>query len=75
VNRTEAQAWFVQLLLDKVRQDPYPSMTQLDMIEDAIPPQMIEDYLEVLIEKVADDAWPSITMLRRIQRVASELPA
>jgi hypothetical protein len=75
MNREQAEAWFVELLLDKVRQDPYPSVQQLDMIEESIPPEMIGDYLEVLIGKCADDAWPSVTMLRRIQRVTAQLPA
>ena len=75
VDREDAQGWFVQLLMDKVRQDPYPSALQLDMIEEAIPPEMIGDYLEILMEKCADDRWPSVTMLRRIQRVAAGLPS
>jgi hypothetical protein len=75
MTREEAEAWFVQMLIDKVREDTYPSNTHMDMIEASIPPQMIEDYLDVLIEKVADDQVPSITMLRRIQRVTAAIPA
>jgi hypothetical protein len=75
MNREEAQAWFVDLLLDRVRQDPYPSVLQMDMIEEAIPPQMIGDYLQVLIDKCNEDAWPSVSMLRRIQRMSARLPA
>jgi hypothetical protein len=74
MTRDEAQGWFVELLLDKVRTDRYPSMTQLDMIEETIPPQMLEEYLDILIEKVGQDQWPSITMLRRIQRVTASIP-
>jgi hypothetical protein len=75
VNREDAQGWFVQLLMDRVREDPYPSALQLDMIEDTIPDEMVGDYLEILMEKCAGDRWPSVTMLRRIQRVASDLPS
>ena len=65
---------YVHLLMEKVRADPYPSWTQMNMIEDAIPPAMIPDYLEVLFEKVQQDSVPSISMLRRIAEVAEQLP-
>jgi hypothetical protein len=74
MTREEAQGWLVQILLDKVREDKYPSTTQMDTIEQIIPQPMIPDYLEVLMEKAAEDTIPSIPMLRRIQRVAESLP-
>jgi hypothetical protein len=75
MNRDEASGWLVQMLLDKIRSDPYPSATQMSMIEEVIPQEMVPDYLEVLIEKAAQDDWPSIPMLQRISRVAQSLPA
>jgi hypothetical protein len=74
MNRDEAQGWLVQTLLDKVSADPYPSVVQLELIEEVIPQEMVPDYLEVLIDKIADDKWPSIPMLKRIARVAGTLP-
>ena len=74
MTRDEAQAAFVQLLLQRVRQDQYPSSTQMNLIEESIPQEMVPDYLEVLAEKVMGDAFPSIPMLRRMQRVAQSLP-
>ena len=74
MTRDEARGWFIQLLLEKVRDDPYPSATQLALIEESIPPEMLSDYLEVLMDKVAQDTVPSIPMLQRIQRVAETLP-
>jgi tagatose-1,6-bisphosphate aldolase non-catalytic subunit AgaZ/GatZ len=74
MTRDEARGWFIQMLLEKVREDPYPSTTQLALIEQSIPREMISDYLEVLMEKVAQDTVPSIPMLQRIQRVADSLP-
>lgn len=75
MTRDEAQAWFVQLLMDKVRQDRFPSVTHLNMIEESIPPAQVEEYLEILMEKVEQDNVPSVPMLQRIQRVAEGLPA
>jgi hypothetical protein len=75
MTQDEAQGWFVRLLLDKVRKDPFPSATHLTLIEEAIPQEMVGDYVEILMEKVANDNVPSIPMLRRIQRVAESLPS
>ena len=74
MTRDEARSWFVQVLLEKVRDDPYPSSTQLALIEESLPREMVSDYLQVLMDKVAQDTVPSIPMLQRIQRVAESLP-
>jgi hypothetical protein len=36
MTRDEARAWFVQVLMDKVRQDQYPSATHMALIEESI---------------------------------------
>jgi hypothetical protein len=74
MNRDEAQARVVQMLMDKVREDPYPSATQLSIIEGLLSPELAGDYVELLCEKAARDEFPSIPMLKRISRVASTLP-
>ena len=75
MTRDEAQAALVRMLIEKVRQDKYPSFTQMELIEESIPPELIEDYFEVLAEKVMGDEFPSIPMMRRLQRVAHSLPS
>jgi hypothetical protein len=74
MTRDEAQAWFVQLLMENVRRDAYPSATQMTLIEQSLPRQMVPEYLEILMDKVAKDNVPSLMMLRRIQNVAATLP-
>jgi hypothetical protein len=74
VNREEAQGRLVQMLMDKVREDTYPSSTQLSLIEESIPREMLGDYIELLVDKAAQDEFPSIPMLRRISRVAATMP-
>jgi hypothetical protein len=66
---------FVQLLLERVRADPYPSLDQMNLLEATVrdPDQLVE-YLEVLMEKVETARFPSLSMLRRIQRIAAMLP-
>ncbi|TWF77341.1 hypothetical protein FHX44_113249 [Pseudonocardia hierapolitana] len=72
--RDEARAWLVGFLLEKVREDAYPSTTHLDLIEQSIPHYMIPEYLEVLMDKVEQDRFPSVPMLRRIRSVSECLP-
>jgi hypothetical protein len=74
MNRIESQAVFAGVLLKKVREDRYPSSTEMDMIEQVIPPQLLPRYAEVLLDKVAQDNRPSISMLHRLQRVITRLP-
>jgi hypothetical protein len=75
MTRDEAQGWLANLLMEKVRNDRYPSATQLSIIEEILPRGLVPDYLEVLMDKAAEDNVPSIPLLRRISRVAATLPA
>jgi hypothetical protein len=71
MTRHEVRAWLVEFLLDKVREDRYPSPTHLALIEKWISRDRVHDYLRVLIDKVEQDtfraspcsaassAWPS----------------
>ena len=72
--RMEAQSLVSHLLLDHIREDPYPSVTQMTILEETIPLDMVNEYLDILAEKVTADRFPSIPMLRRLQRVAESLP-
>jgi hypothetical protein len=74
VSRMEAEAAFSRLLLEHVREDTYPSVTQMTLIEESIPLEMVDEYLEILLTKVQNTRNPSIPMMRRIQRVAEALP-
>ncbi|GEL23418.1 hypothetical protein PSU4_23720 [Pseudonocardia sulfidoxydans NBRC 16205] len=62
---------FVRLLLDTVRDDPYPSGTQLDMIEESIPAGMVPEYVRLLADKSREGCFPSTDVLRRMQRMSS----
>jgi hypothetical protein len=70
----EARRRYVQMLTDKVRDDRFPSITQMDRIEAALTPDTASDYLEMLLDKVSRDKYPSPTMLARIENVAAQLP-
>ena len=57
-------------LLNKVKEDPYPSITMLDMIEELLTPPDVPRYAEILLSKVADEQFPSVSMLARIRDLA-----
>ena len=74
MNRIESQAVLAGLLLKRVRDDRYPSSTDMDLIEQILPPQLLPRYAEVLLDKVVQENHPSIPMLQRLQSVINRLP-
>jgi hypothetical protein len=66
VTREEAQTAIARVLLERVREDKYPSWTHIRLIEQVIPPPLQREYINVLLEKVLADSHPSIPMLRHI---------
>ncbi|MFL5838653.1 MAG: hypothetical protein ACJ76K_19015 [Solirubrobacteraceae bacterium] len=74
LSREDVQTALAKVLLERVRQDNYPSTTQMDLLEEVIPPALVRDYVNVLLEKTLTSRFPSIPVLRRLQRVTSRLP-
>ena len=62
---------YMELLLERIREDMYPSGELMDRAEAAFTtPEHVEAYLEVLLEKVGETWYPSKQMLDRINRLA-----
>jgi hypothetical protein len=74
MNRVESRAVLAGILLKRVREDRYPSATDMDLIEQILPPQLMPRYVEVLLDKLAQDHRPSISMIHRIDRVSKSIP-
>ena len=60
----------LQSLLRKVAQDPYPSTTMLDTIEELLTPDDVGDYAKVLLKHIEDDRFPSVPMIDRLRDLA-----
>ena len=60
----------LDLLLEKVDNDRYPSPTMLDDIERILTPWRRDDYAEVLMAKVREDRFPSHDMVERLLRLS-----
>lgn len=73
MNNIETRAMIAGHLLKKVREDKYPSATEMAIIEEVIPPELLPRYVEILMEKVMQEDRPSISMLHRIRRVANSI--
>ena len=62
----DARGALVQTLLEKVRDDPYPSSTMLDLIEELLTPDETPAYVMFLQERLRKEQFPSISMLKRL---------
>ena len=57
-------------LLEKIRQDRYPSSTMMDDVERILTPWRRKDYAEALLEKVRENHYPSRSMIQRLLRLS-----
>lgn len=62
----QARAELVKTLLQKVKDDPYPSSTMLDLLEELITPDETPAYVMFLQDRLRADRFPSIPMLQRL---------
>jgi len=67
VTNEDARQALVRTLLDKVQDDPYPSTTMLDMLEELLTPNEIPAYVVLLQDRLREDRFPSIPMLKRLR--------
>jgi hypothetical protein len=65
---TQAHDRYMQLLLDKIRQDRYPSLELMDRVEILLDREHVDDYVEILFEKIENDHYPSKQLLDRVAR-------
>jgi hypothetical protein len=74
MNGSSIQDRYIAMLLERVRQDNFPSGEYMNRIEASLStPEQLEAYIEVLFEKVEDLRFPSLSMLDRIQRLGAML--
>lgn len=56
----------LEMFLERVAEDRFPSPTMLDIVEKLLGPDDVERYLDVLMTKISDDTYPSLSHVRRI---------
>lgn len=57
-------------LIDKIRNDTYPSTTMMNAVEEGMNEDQLADYADALLEKVHNDQFPSIDLMRRLAALA-----
>jgi hypothetical protein len=68
---SKAHELYVQMLIDKVREDRFPSGELMDRIESQLTTSdQAQEYFGLLMEKVTDSRYPSKQMLDRIERLS-----
>jgi hypothetical protein len=73
-DRVDARARYLRTLIDHIREDEYPSIAHMDLVEATLPPELYAPYVDVLLDKVEGERYPSLTMLRRIERLVAGMP-
>jgi hypothetical protein len=69
IDSEDARAELVATLLEKVKNDRYPSTTMLDLIEELLTPEETPAYVVFLQDRLRSDRYPSIPMLDRLTQL------
>jgi hypothetical protein len=75
VDGHELRRKVADMLLDKMRDENFPSVTMMNRVEAVIgqDPDELSEYAEMLLEKVEATRYPSVEMLERLDRIAAQL--
>jgi hypothetical protein len=65
---------YVQLLVDHIVEDKYPSNNQMNIVASLVRPDEMDIYLDSLFEKIEEVQYPSVEMMARVQRLVAYLP-
>lgn len=60
----------LDLMLEKIDEDHYPSTTMMDLAEELLRPEDVERYTDVLMSKISSENYPSLDLVRRAMAFA-----
>jgi hypothetical protein len=66
IDHDDARAELIATLLQKVKDDQYPSTTMLDLIEELLTPEETPAYVVFLQDRIRSERYPSIPLLKRL---------
>jgi aspartyl-tRNA synthetase len=67
---TPMQQRYHDLLMERVRNDRFPSHQLLDRIETSMfTAEQVIEYVDMLLEKIDESWYPSLQLLDRVQRM------
>ena len=62
-----ARGVLINALLEKIQEDPYPSSTMMDLVEELLTEEEIPAYVMLLQDKIRQDRFPSVSMMNRLK--------
>ena len=65
------QERLAEVLLEKIRNDQYPSATHMSMLEASASDRVMGEYLAHLMQRIEEEPHPSISMMQRVQNIAA----
>lgn len=68
-DRYDVRGALLEVLLDKVEHERYPSSTMLNLIEELLTPRDVPRYTEALLARIASDNFPSVSMMARVKKL------
>jgi hypothetical protein len=68
-DQPDVQGQLLRSLLKKVANDPYPSETMMDTVEELLTPDTLPAYAKVLLDKIENDQFPSTSMIDRVKQL------
>jgi hypothetical protein len=69
-DQSDPRTMLLRSLLKKVAEDPYPSTTMMDTIEELLTPDDVPAYAQVLLQHIDDDRFPSTPMIDRLRNLS-----
>lgn len=67
----DSRADLLDILLEKIAADTYPSTTMMNIVEQLIQPDEVPAYAAVLMQKIRDDTYPSTSLMRRLVQLTT----
>lgn len=66
-DQSDTRTTLLRTLISKVEEDPYPSTTMMDLIEELLTPEDVPAYADILMRRIEADRFPSMPMIARLR--------
>ena len=68
--RLDVRELVLDILLEKIEEDRYPSAAMMDDVERLLPPWRRREYAEILLAKIREDRYPSRSLIQRVVQLS-----
>jgi hypothetical protein len=64
---TDLRAQLVEVLIDNVERDRFPSVTTMNLVEEMMTPEETARYAGILMDRLRADVYPSVDLMKRLR--------